>query len=70
MKIDESENVDMEKTNKAISLLYDVEMEVLEEGREWTRKRLEKRLQDLADKESAISPPKRSNSRKNKKKTL
>ena len=46
-----------EKRKRAISPLAEVEMETLEEGREWTRKRLEKRLQRLADRQGAISPP-------------
>jgi hypothetical protein len=37
--------------------LAEVELETLEEGREWTRKRLEKKLQRLADRQGAISPP-------------
>jgi len=49
-----------EKRKRAISPLAEVEMETLEEGREWTRKRLEKRLQRLADGQGAIPPPRRS----------
>jgi hypothetical protein len=37
--------------------LAEVEREVLMEGQEWTRKRLEKRLQELAEKEGKLSPP-------------
>jgi hypothetical protein len=40
--------------------LYELEMEVLEEGREWMRQRLEQKLQKLAQTEGRISPPKRS----------
>ncbi len=57
----------MDKIKKMQSILYDIEMEVLEEGKEWMRKRLEKKLQHLADQESAISPPKRPTSQKDKK---
>jgi hypothetical protein len=57
----------MEKTKKTTSPLFDLEMDTLEEGREWTRKRLEKKLQKLADKQSAISPPKRTTPKKGKK---
>jgi len=49
-----------EKPKRAISPLAEVEMETLEEGREWMRKRLEKKLQRLADAQGAISPPQRS----------
>ncbi len=48
-----------ERPRRAISPLAEVEMETLEEGREWTRKRLEKKLQRLADEQGAISPPQR-----------
>jgi hypothetical protein len=37
--------------------LYEMEMEVLEEGREWMRQRLEKKLQKNARAEGRISPP-------------
>jgi len=42
-----------------VSPLAEAELETLEEGREWTRKRLEKKLQRLADRQGAISPPQR-----------
>ncbi len=45
------------KKRRAVSPLAEVELETLEEGREWTRKRLEKKLQRLADSQGAISPP-------------
>jgi hypothetical protein len=45
------------KPRRAISPLAEVEMETLEEGREWMRQRLEKKLQRLADSQGAISPP-------------
>jgi hypothetical protein len=48
-----------EKPRRAISLLAEVEMETLEEGREWTRQRLERKLQRVADRQGAISPPQR-----------
>lgn len=48
-----------EKRKRAISPLAEAEMETLEEGREWTRRRLEKKLQRLADRQGAISPPQR-----------
>lgn len=40
--------------------LRDIELEVLEEGREWTRRRLEQRLQQEADRQGGIFPPQRS----------
>ncbi len=47
------------KRQRAVSPLAEVELETLEEGREWTRKRLEKKLQRLADRQGAVSPPQR-----------
>ena len=40
--------------------LRDIELEVLEEGREWTRRRLEQRLQQEADRQGGVFPPQRS----------
>ncbi len=37
--------------------LRDIELEVLEEGREWMRRRLEQRLQQEADRQGGVSPP-------------
>lgn len=37
--------------------LRDIELEVLEEGREWTRRRLEQRLQQEADRQGGVFPP-------------
>jgi len=39
--------------------LREIELEVLEEGREWTRRRLEQRLQEEADRYGGVFPPKR-----------
>jgi hypothetical protein len=36
--------------------LRQIEQEVLAEGREWTRRRLQQRLQQLADEHGEISP--------------
>jgi hypothetical protein len=44
--------------NKSSSL-RDIELEVLEEGREWTRRRLEQRLQEEADRQGGVFPPQR-----------
>jgi hypothetical protein len=38
--------------------LAQIEAEVLAEGREWTRKRLEARLQQLAETQGEVFPPK------------
>jgi hypothetical protein len=48
------------KPKRAISPLAEAEMEALEVGREWTRKYLQRKLQRLADRQGAISPPQRS----------
>jgi hypothetical protein len=40
--------------------LREIEMEVLAEGREWTRKRLEERLQQEADRLGGVFSPQRS----------
>jgi len=39
--------------------LREIELEVLEEGREWTRQRLEQRLQQEADRQGGVFPPQR-----------
>ena len=49
----------MNSEAEAPSSLYDIEMEVLAEGREWTRKRLQERLQQEADRQGGIFPPER-----------
>jgi hypothetical protein len=46
----------MEPTPKPFPSLADVEREVAAEGREWTRQRLQERLQRLADQQSGVSP--------------
>ena len=42
-----------------LSLLHRMEREVLAEGQEWMQKRLQERLQKLADAEGEVSPPQR-----------
>ena len=37
--------------------LHEIEMEVMAEGREWTRKRLQQRLQEAADQHGGVFPP-------------
>ena len=50
----------MHKRQKKLSPLAEVELEALEAGREWTRRRIERNLQKRADQQGAISPPERS----------
>jgi hypothetical protein len=50
----------MDSDKKAPRSLRDIELEVLAEGREWTRRRLEQRLQEEADRQGGIFPPQRS----------
>jgi len=40
--------------------LREIEMEVLAEGREWTRQRLEQKLQEEATRQGGVFPPQRS----------
>lgn len=49
----------MEMNTGNRSPLAEVELAVMEEGREWMRQELQKRLQRLADEEGKISPPQR-----------
>lgn len=39
--------------------LREIELEVLAEGREWMRRRLEQRLQEEADRQGGVFPPQR-----------
>jgi hypothetical protein len=50
----------MNSDKPATRSLRDIELEVLEEGREWTRRRLEQRLQQEADRQGGVFPPQRS----------
>ncbi len=50
----------MNREKKRLSPLAEVELEALDAGREWTRRRIEKNLQKLADEQGAISPPEQS----------
>jgi hypothetical protein len=54
-----SEAFTMEKHRRRLSPLAEVELEALEAGREWTRRRIEKNLQELARSQGAVSPPER-----------
>ena len=50
----------MTSENPAPRSLRDMEMEVLAEGREWMRQRLEQKLQAAADRHGGVFPPERS----------
>ncbi len=39
--------------------LREIEQEVMAEGSEWTRKRLQQRLQEEADRQGGVFPPER-----------
>jgi hypothetical protein len=42
--------------------LREIELEVVAEGREWTRRRLQQRLQEEANRNGEVFPPQRSSS--------
>ena len=52
----------MNSKSRTRSLLAEVECEVLEEGREWMRRRIERKLQKRVAEQGRISPLKRSSS--------
>jgi len=47
----------MNTPKKALPSLAEIEGEVIAESREWGRKRLEERLQELADQQGEAFPP-------------
>ena len=47
----------MTSDNERPQSLREIEMEVLEEGREWTRRRLEQKLQEEANRQGGVFPP-------------
>jgi hypothetical protein len=47
----------MTSDNNRPRSLREIELEVLEEGREWTRQRLEQKLQEEADRQGGVFPP-------------
>jgi hypothetical protein len=47
----------MKSEQKRLLSLKELEAQVLVEGREWTRQRLEQRLQEQAKAAGALSPP-------------
>jgi len=48
----------MSKPEEPIPSLSQIEAEVLAEGREWTRRRMQERLQQLAEQHGEFFPPK------------
>lgn len=60
------ENLNSE--NEAPRGLREIEMEVLAEGREWMRQRLEERLQQEAERQGSVFPPKRTKGKASAKK--
>jgi hypothetical protein len=48
----------MNSDTPGLRSLRDIEMEVLAEGREWTRQRLEQKLQQEATRRGGVFPPK------------
>jgi hypothetical protein len=49
----------MKTPERSVRTLAQIEAEVMAEGREWTRQRLEKELQRLADEQGEVFPPQR-----------
>jgi hypothetical protein len=49
----------MNSDKKEAHSLREMEMEVLEEGREWTRRRLEQKLQEEINRQGGVFPPQR-----------
>ncbi len=49
----------MESKTRKRSLLAEVECEVIEEGREWMRRRIERKLQKKVAEQGRVSPLKR-----------
>jgi hypothetical protein len=45
------------KPEEPILSLSQIEAEVMAEGREWTRRRMEERVQQLADQQGEVFPP-------------
>lgn len=54
---DTSKGTMKKKAEESLPSPLQIEAEVMAEGREWTRKRLEARLQALADQQSEVFPP-------------
>ena len=47
----------MSSKNAGTRSLREIELEVLEEGREWMRQRLEQKLQEEANRQGGVFPP-------------
>ncbi len=47
----------MNSKNAGTRSLREIELEVLEEGREWIRQRLEQKLQEEANRQGGVFPP-------------
>jgi hypothetical protein len=47
----------MKTPEETVPSLAQIEAEVMAEGREWTRQRLEARLQQLAEEQGEVFPP-------------
>ena len=47
----------MKTPKKSFPSLAEIEREVIAESREWGRRRLEERLQELADQQGEVFPP-------------
>ena len=50
----------MKQSLERLPSLAELEAEVLEEGREWMRRRLQQKLQALAERHGEVFPPQRS----------
>jgi hypothetical protein len=51
----------MNQPNERVRSLREIEEEVLAEGREWMRQRLQQKLQEQADRHGEVFPPQPSN---------
>jgi hypothetical protein len=49
----------MSEPVKSTGTLREIEMEVMAEGREWMRQRLEERLKQAAERDGRVFPPQR-----------
>jgi len=49
----------MTPESNEVRSLREIELEVLDEGREWMRRRLEQRLQEEVDRQGGVFPPQR-----------
>ena len=68
MKEEPNEGPNLNSEQNAPRSLRELEMEALAEGREWTRQRLEEKLQEEANRHGGVFPPKRSEGKASAKK--